>query len=162
MAMVCSAAWYQSPRIHIPHILRGNIRSSAFRLFSTLHRMRSRPELCLTSSPGRSSSASPFPKRSFFVWSATDDCLCSCHRFAGSDVAGLQTTATKTEDGKHWIVNGTKKWITNGTFADYFTIGCKTEVHRSFAPVLCLIDIVSGWFHRYARRAWRGCRDKTD
>lgn len=23
---------------------------------------------------------------------------------------------------------GTKKWITNGTFADYFTVGCKTEV----------------------------------
>jgi len=35
--------------------------------------------------------------------------------FAGSDVSGLKTTATKTEDGKHWIINGTKKWITNGT-----------------------------------------------
>lgn len=34
---------------------------------------------------------------------------------AGSDVFGLQTTATKTEDGKHWIITGTKKWITNGT-----------------------------------------------
>ena len=31
--------------------------------------------------------------------------------FAGSDVAGLQTTAVKTEDGKFWIVNGTKKCI---------------------------------------------------
>ncbi|KZT07676.1 acyl-CoA dehydrogenase NM domain-like protein [Laetiporus sulphureus 93-53] len=47
--------------------------------------------------------------------------------FAGSDVAGLKTTAKKTEDGKFWIVNGTKKWITNGTFSDYFTVGCKTE-----------------------------------
>jgi len=45
--------------------------------------------------------------------------------FAGSDVSGLQTTAEK--DGDHWIVTGTKKWITNGTFADYFTTGCKTE-----------------------------------
>lgn len=35
--------------------------------------------------------------------------------FAGSDVMGLQTTATKTEDGKFWIVNGTKKWITNAS-----------------------------------------------
>ena len=26
-----------------------------------------------------------------------------------------------------WIVNGTKKWITNGTWAHYFTVGCKTE-----------------------------------
>ena len=34
--------------------------------------------------------------------------------FAGSDVAGLRTTAKKTPDGKHWIINGTKKWITNG------------------------------------------------
>ncbi|KAH8818477.1 acyl-CoA dehydrogenase-like protein [Hyaloscypha sp. PMI_1271] len=32
--------------------------------------------------------------------------------FAGSDVAGLRTTAEKTKDGKHYIVNGTKKWIT--------------------------------------------------
>ncbi|GJE96570.1 acyl-CoA dehydrogenase NM domain-like protein [Phanerochaete sordida] len=47
--------------------------------------------------------------------------------FAGSDVQGLKTTATKTEDGKHWIINGTKKWITNGVFSDYFTVGCKTE-----------------------------------
>lgn len=38
--------------------------------------------------------------------------------FAGSDVAGLKCKAVKTEDGKHWIINGTKKWITNGTFAD--------------------------------------------
>lgn len=30
--------------------------------------------------------------------------------FAGSDVGGLRTTATLTEDGKHWIVNGTKKY----------------------------------------------------
>ncbi|KAK2462284.1 hypothetical protein APHAL10511_005590 [Amanita phalloides] len=45
--------------------------------------------------------------------------------FAGSDVGGLQTTAVK--DGDNWVINGTKKWITNGTFADYFTTGCKTE-----------------------------------
>ncbi|PPQ99787.1 hypothetical protein CVT26_009164 [Gymnopilus dilepis] len=45
--------------------------------------------------------------------------------FAGSDVSGLQTTAVR--DGDFWVVTGTKKWITNGTFADYFTTGCKTE-----------------------------------
>ncbi|KAH9919351.1 peroxisomal acyl-CoA-dehydrogenase [Amylocystis lapponica] len=54
-------------------------------------------------------------------------CLAVSEAHAGSDVFGLQTTATKTEDGKHWIVNGTKKWITNGMIADYFTVGCKTE-----------------------------------
>lgn len=42
-------------------------------------------------------------------------CLAISEAFAGSDVSGLKTTATKTEDGKHWIINGTKKWITNGT-----------------------------------------------
>ncbi|KAG9005113.1 hypothetical protein FRB93_009983 [Tulasnella sp. JGI-2019a] len=47
--------------------------------------------------------------------------------FAGSDVSGIKTTATLTEDGKHWIVTGTKKWITNGHFSDYFTVGCRTE-----------------------------------
>ncbi|KAL4248028.1 acyl-CoA dehydrogenase family protein [Abortiporus biennis] len=47
--------------------------------------------------------------------------------FAGSDVQGLKTTAKKTEDGKFWIINGTKKWITNGVFSDYFTVGCKTD-----------------------------------
>ena len=42
-------------------------------------------------------------------------CLAVSEAYAGSDVFGLQTTAKKTEDGKFWIVNGTKKWITNGT-----------------------------------------------
>ena len=46
--------------------------------------------------------------------------------FAGSDVAGLRCTATKTEDGKHFIINGTKKWITNAVWSDYFTVACNT------------------------------------
>ena len=54
--------------------------------------------------------------------------------FAGSDVAGLRTTARKTEDGKHYIINGTKKWITNGMFADYFVTGCKTE--KGFSVII--------------------------
>lgn len=54
-------------------------------------------------------------------------CLAITEAFAGSDVAGLRCTATKTPDGKHYIVNGTKKWITNGVFSDYFVTGCKTD-----------------------------------
>ncbi|KAE8354366.1 acyl-CoA dehydrogenase/oxidase [Aspergillus coremiiformis] len=61
-------------------------------------------------------------------------CLAITEAFAGSDVAGLRTTATKTPDGKHYIVNGTKKWITNGMFADYFVTGCKTE--KGFSVLL--------------------------
>ena len=33
-------------------------------------------------------------------------CLAISEAFAGSDVAGLKTTARKTEDGKCWIING--------------------------------------------------------
>lgn len=54
-------------------------------------------------------------------------CLAISEAFSGSDVAGLQTRATKSSDGNYWTINGTKKWITNGTFADYFTVGCKTD-----------------------------------
>ncbi|KAK4113508.1 acyl-CoA dehydrogenase NM domain-like protein [Canariomyces notabilis] len=53
-------------------------------------------------------------------------CLAITEAFAGSDVAGLRTTAVKTPDGKHYIVNGTKKWITNGVFSDYFVTGVNT------------------------------------
>ncbi|KAI6169247.1 acyl-CoA dehydrogenase/oxidase [Pisolithus thermaeus] len=42
-------------------------------------------------------------------------CLAISEAAAGSDVMGLQTTAVLSEDGKEWIINGTKKWITNGT-----------------------------------------------
>ncbi|KAG6831810.1 hypothetical protein H0H92_007487 [Tricholoma furcatifolium] len=49
--------------------------------------------------------------------------------FAGSDVAGIRCRARR-KNGE-WVVNGTKviynKWITNGLFADYFTVACRTE-----------------------------------
>lgn len=54
-------------------------------------------------------------------------CLAITEAFAGSDVAGIRTTAVKTPDGKHYIINGTKKWITNGVWCDYFVTGCKTD-----------------------------------
>ena len=40
--------------------------------------------------------------------------------FAGTDVSNILTTATKTPCGRFFIVNGTKKWITEGHKADYF------------------------------------------
>jgi alkylation response protein AidB-like acyl-CoA dehydrogenase len=45
-------------------------------------------------------------------------CLAISEAHAGSDVAGITTTAVRSEDGKEWIINGEKKWITNGHFAD--------------------------------------------
>jgi alkylation response protein AidB-like acyl-CoA dehydrogenase len=41
-------------------------------------------------------------------------CLAISEAHAGSDVLGMKTTAVKSEDGKYWIINGEKKWITNG------------------------------------------------
>ena len=42
----------------------------------------------------------------------------------GSDVAQIKTKATKTSDGKYYIVNGNKYWITAGHRSDYFvTLG---------------------------------------
>jgi acyl-CoA dehydrogenase len=38
----------------------------------------------------------------------------------GSDVAGIQTRAKK--DGNHYVLNGSKFWITNAPYADYFTV----------------------------------------
>lgn len=43
---------------------------------------------------------------------------------AGSDVANLKTTAT--DMGDHYLLNGEKKWITQGAYADYYTVGCRT------------------------------------
>ncbi|KAK4504388.1 hypothetical protein PRZ48_005304 [Zasmidium cellare] len=61
-------------------------------------------------------------------------CLAVTEAFAGSDVAGLRTTAELSDDGKHYIVNGTKKWITNGMWCDYFVTGCKTP--KGFSVLL--------------------------
>jgi alkylation response protein AidB-like acyl-CoA dehydrogenase len=43
-----------------------------------------------------------------------------------SDVANLQTTATKTEDGQFYIVNGYKKWITGMPWATHMTTAVRT------------------------------------
>jgi acyl-CoA dehydrogenase len=47
---------------------------------------------------------------------------------AGSDVAGIRTTAQR--DGDHWVLNGTKMFITNGVHADLYFIAAKTSEAR--------------------------------
>merc|ERR1719487_186864 len=54
----------------------------------------------------------------------TQIALCISEPTAGSDVANVQTTAVK--EGDHYVLNGQKKWITNGMNADYFTVICRT------------------------------------
>lgn len=46
-------------------------------------------------------------------------CLAITEPDAGSDVANLTCEAKLSEDGKHYIVNGEKKWITNGIWYVY-------------------------------------------
>ncbi|KAJ6080176.1 hypothetical protein N7467_009929 [Penicillium canescens] len=53
-------------------------------------------------------------------------CLAITEPDAGSDVANLGCEAKLSEDGKHYIVNGEKKWITNGIWSDYFTTAVRT------------------------------------
>ncbi|XP_071440547.1 complex I assembly factor ACAD9, mitochondrial-like [Hetaerina americana] len=47
---------------------------------------------------------------------------------SGSDAASIKTKATLSSDGKTWILNGNKIWITNGGIASVFTVFAKTEV----------------------------------
>ncbi len=44
---------------------------------------------------------------------------------AGSDALGIKTTATPVEDGKYYLLNGTKQFISNAGFADLFTVFAK-------------------------------------
>lgn len=46
---------------------------------------------------------------------------------SGSDALGAKTKAVLTEDGKHYIINGQKMWITNAGFADILTVFAKID-----------------------------------
>ena len=46
---------------------------------------------------------------------------------SGSDALGAKATATLSADGKHYILNGTKQFITNGSFANLYTVFAKID-----------------------------------
>ncbi len=50
---------------------------------------------------------------------------------AGSDVLGMRTRAVR--DGDHWVLNGTKQWITNAPYADYAMIFTVTDEEEARA-----------------------------
>jgi alkylation response protein AidB-like acyl-CoA dehydrogenase len=52
---------------------------------------------------------------------------------AGSDPSALRTTAVK--DGDHWIINGEKKFITNGNVADYCVFAAVTEKGKGYKGI---------------------------
>ena len=49
---------------------------------------------------------------------------------SGSDALGAKTTARLSEDGKYYILNGQKCWITNGGFADVYTVFAKVDGNK--------------------------------
>uniref|UniRef100_A0A6Q2Z9H9 Acyl-CoA dehydrogenase family, member 9 n=1 Tax=Esox lucius TaxID=8010 RepID=A0A6Q2Z9H9_ESOLU len=54
--------------------------------------------------------------------------FCLTEPGSGSDAASIQTKASLSEDGKTYLLNGSKIWISNGGFADVMTVFARTEV----------------------------------
>ncbi len=52
---------------------------------------------------------------------------CLSEAGSGSDALGAKTVARLSQDGQHWILNGEKMWITNGSFADVYIIFAKVD-----------------------------------
>ncbi|XP_021550698.1 complex I assembly factor ACAD9, mitochondrial isoform X2 [Neomonachus schauinslandi] len=61
--------------------------------------------------------------------------FCLTEPSSGSDAASIKSRATLSEDKKHYILNGSKVWITNGGLANVFTVFAKTEVVDSDSSV---------------------------
>lgn len=54
-------------------------------------------------------------------------CYCLTEPGSGSDANSGKTKAVLSPDGKHYVINGQKMWITNGGFADVFTVFAKID-----------------------------------
>uniref|UniRef100_A0A8C0D6A8 Acyl-CoA dehydrogenase family member 9 n=1 Tax=Balaenoptera musculus TaxID=9771 RepID=A0A8C0D6A8_BALMU len=61
--------------------------------------------------------------------------FCLTEPASGSDAASIRTRATLSEDKKHYVLHGSKVWITNGGLASVFTVFAKTEVVDSNGSV---------------------------
>jgi alkylation response protein AidB-like acyl-CoA dehydrogenase len=55
---------------------------------------------------------------------------------SGSDALSAKTTAVLSADGKHYILNGQKCWITNGGFADVYTVFAKIDGDKFSAFII--------------------------
>ena len=64
------------------------------------------------------------PKLASGEWKAS---YCLTEPSAGSDANSGKTKAVLSADGKHYILNGQKMWITNGGFADIYTVFAKID-----------------------------------
>jgi alkylation response protein AidB-like acyl-CoA dehydrogenase len=73
------------------------------------------------------------PKLATGEWKA---CYCLTEPQSGSDANSGKTKATLTADGKHYILNGQKMWITNGGFADIFTVFAKIDDDKNLSAFI--------------------------
>jgi hypothetical protein len=55
---------------------------------------------------------------------------------SGSDALGAKTTARLSDDGKYYLLNGQKCWITNGGFADVYTVFAKIDGEKFTAFIV--------------------------
>lgn len=61
---------------------------------------------------------------------ATGELICAyalTEANSGSDALAAKTKAVLSADGKHYVLNGTKMWISNGSFADIFIVFAKVD-----------------------------------
>ena len=64
-------------------------------------------------------------------------CLAVTEPDAGSDVAGITTSARR--DGSDWVINGAKTYITNGSWADYIVVAAKTDPEAGHAGITLFV-----------------------
>ena len=63
--------------------------------------------------------------------------FCLSEPEAGSDATSQRTTAI--DQGDHYLLNGTKNWITNGSSASFYLVMCQTDVDKGHRGINCLI-----------------------
>ena len=73
------------------------------------------------------------PKLATGEWKA---CYCLTEPDSGSDANSGKTHAKLSADGKHYILNGQKMWITNGGFADIFTVFAKIDDDKNLSAFI--------------------------
>lgn len=79
-------------------------------------------------------------KQKYLVPLATGEIIgafCLSEPEAGSDATSQKTTAT--DMGDHYLVNGTKNWITNGNNASVYLVICQTHVEKGHKGINALI-----------------------
>jgi acyl-CoA dehydrogenase len=63
--------------------------------------------------------------------------FCLTEPDAGSDVSGMKTSATRK--GDKWVINGSKCFITNGEYADWYTVFAKTDKDAGHRGISCFV-----------------------